>query len=84
MVVNAEVHKNENENAINLIRRFSRRVQGTGLIQHTRKNRYFSRQKSKLVTRKSALKRIARREEVAELIKLGKLEVRVPGKPRRR
>lgn len=84
MVINAEVHKNENENAINLIRRFSKRVQGTGLIQHTRKNRYFSRQKSKLVTRKGALKRIARREEVAELIKLGKMEARVPGKFRRK
>lgn len=84
MATNAEVHKNDNENAINLIRRFSKRVQGTGLIQRTRKNRYHSRQKSKLVTRKGALKRLARREEVQELIKLGKMEVRVPGKFRRR
>lgn len=80
MATNAEVTKNDNESAINLIRRFSKRVQGTGLIQSTRKNRYHSRQKSKLVTRKGALKRLARREEVQELIKLGKMEVRVPGK----
>ncbi|HEY4502054.1 MAG TPA: hypothetical protein VJJ20_03260 [Candidatus Paceibacterota bacterium] len=79
MATNAEVRKNDNENAINLIRRFSKRVQGTGLIQGTRKRRYFARAKSKLVTRKGALKRLARREEVTELIKLGKMEARVPG-----
>jgi ribosomal protein S21 len=80
MATNAEVKKNDNENAINLIRRFTKRVQGTGLIQATRKRRYFARSKSKLVGRKGALKRIARRDEVQELIKLGKMEARVPGK----
>lgn len=84
MATNAEVKKNENENAINLIRRFSKRVQGTGLIQATRKRRYYARAKSKLVTRKGALKRLARREEVTELIKLGKMEARVPGQRFRR
>jgi ribosomal protein S21 len=84
MATNAEVKKNDNENAINLIRRFSKRVQGTGLIQSTRKRRYFARSKSKLVTRKGALKRLARREEVTELIKLGKMEARVPGQRFRR
>ena len=79
MATNAEVKKNDNENAINLIRRFSKRVQGTGLIQGTRRRRYFARTKSKLVGRKNALKVIKRREEVAELIKLGKVEARVPG-----
>lgn len=79
MATNAEVKKNDNENAINLIRRFSKRVQGTGLIQGTRRRRYFARPKSKLVSRKGALKVLKRREEVQELIKLGKMEARVPG-----
>jgi len=79
MATNAEVKKNDNENAISLIRRFSKRVQGTGLIQGTRRRRYFLRPKSKLVTRKGALKVLKRREEVQELIKLGKMEARVPG-----
>ncbi|MSR70527.1 hypothetical protein EXS62_00600 [Candidatus Kaiserbacteria bacterium] len=84
MANNAEVTKNEGESAINLIRRFSKRVQGTGLIQGTRKGRYYTRSKSKAVQRKGALKRIARRDEVAELIKLGKmLEKPVRGKFRR-
>ncbi len=84
MATNAEVSKNEGESAINLIRRFSKRVQGTGLIQGTRKRRYYARAKSKSVAKKGALKRLARREEVAELIKLGKmLEKPVRGKFRR-
>ncbi|MDP4020473.1 MAG: hypothetical protein Q8P58_00305, partial [Candidatus Adlerbacteria bacterium] len=68
MAVNAEVQKNDNETAVNLIRRFSKRVQGVGLIQGMRKRRYYSRDKSRLVRRKQTLKVLKRREEVAELI----------------
>jgi ribosomal protein S21 len=84
MVVNAEVQKNENETAVNLIRRFSKRVQGAGLIQRMRGRRYFARVKSPEVRRKHTLKAIKRREDVQELIKLGKLEVRTTRGPRRR
>ena len=83
MAVNAEVHKNENETAVNLIRRFSKRVQGTGLIPSTRANRYHSRPQSPAVRRKQTLKRIKRREEVQELIKLGKM-IEAPRRGRRR
>lgn len=84
MAVNAEVNKNDNETAVNLIRRFSKRVQGAGLIQRMRKRRYRTRVKSINVRRKHTLKVIKRREDVQELIKLGKLEARVPGKFRRK
>lgn len=77
MAINAEVSKNENESPVNLIRRFSKRVQGTGLIQGTRKRRYYSRVKSANVRRQQTLKVLKRREEVKELIKLGKM----PEKP---
>lgn len=84
MATNAEVSKNEGESAINLIRRFSKRVQGAGVIPRVRSGRYYTRAKSKAVVRKGALKRLSRREEVAELIKLGKmLEKPVRGKFRR-
>lgn len=73
MAVNAEVQKNDNETAVNLIRRFSKRVQGAGLIPRVRGRRYFSRIKSSGERRKQTLKVIKRREEVQELIKLGKM-----------
>ena len=84
MAVNAEVQKNESETAVNLIRRFSKRVQGVGLIQGLRKRRYHSRDKSRLVRRKHTLKVIKRREEVAELIKMGKMIERPPRRGGRR
>lgn len=84
MATNAEVHKNENENDVNLIRRFSKRVQGVGLIQGVRKRRYFARSKSPAVRRKQTLKAISRREYVQEQIKLGKMELRVGRGPRRK
>ncbi len=73
MATNAEVTKNEGESAINLIRRFSKRVQGAQIIPQVRNNRYHLRTKSRAVVRKGALKRIARRDEIQELIKLGKM-----------
>ncbi len=84
MATNAEVHKNEGETAVNLIRRFSKRVQGAQVIPRVRGNRYHTRLKSRVVRRKQTLKVIKRREEVAELIKLGKMLERTTRGPRRR
>jgi ribosomal protein S21 len=83
MAVNAEVQKNDNETAVNLIRRFSKRVQGAGLIQEMRGRRYRSRIKSREVRKKHTLKVIRRREVVQELIKLGKMPEQKPRGRRR-
>ena len=72
-MVNAEVTKSGNESPLAVIRKFSRRVQGTGLIQLSRKRRYFERAASKTVSKKRALKRIKRRDELRRLVKEGKL-----------
>jgi ribosomal protein S21 len=84
MTVNAEVQKNEGESAVNLIRRFQKRVQGSGLIQRMRGRRYYSRAQSPAVRRKHTLKAIERRENIQELIKLGKIVERVGRGPRRK
>lgn len=73
MAINAEVTKSGNESAISIIRKFSRRVQGTGLIKTVRNSRYFSREASKIVKKKRALKLIKRRNEYNELVKSGKI-----------
>jgi ribosomal protein S21 len=84
MTVNAEVTKNDGETAVNLIRRFSKRVQGVGLIQEMRGRRYHSRLQSREVRKKHTLKVIKRRAEVQELIKLGKMPERKVRTGRRR
>lgn len=72
-MINAEVTKSGNESALSTIRKFSRRVQGTGLIRTVRGSRYFARDVSKIVKKKRALKLIKRRKEYSQLLKEGKI-----------
>lgn len=73
MSINAEVQKSGNETALSVIRKFSRRVQGTGLIKSARARRYFTRSASKIVKKKRALKLLKRRAEYKQLVKEGKI-----------
>jgi ribosomal protein S21 len=72
-MANAEVTKNAGENALSLIRKFTRRVQGTGLVKTVRAGRYHERSQSKAVQKKKAIKRIKRRVEYNQLVKEGKV-----------
>jgi len=82
MAVNAEVQKTGAENALSTIRKFSRRVQGTGLVKTVRNRRYFARDTSKIVKKKRALKLLKRREEYRQLVKEGKVAERETRGPR--
>ena len=72
MSINAEVTKSGSESTLSVIRKFSRRVQGTGLVKNARKTRYYERTKSKTVQKKRALKLIKRRADFKQLVKEGK------------
>jgi ribosomal protein S21 len=69
-----EVRRGKNESSSALIRRFSRRAQGLGLVREMRDRRYFERSKSKNVGHKRAMISKARRENYHELVKLGKID----------
>lgn len=75
-MINVELKKNENENATNLVRRFTRKIQESGIIIKVKGKRYSERPMSKLSEKVVALRRIARRAEVEKLKKLGKMETR--------
>jgi len=72
-MINAEVVKTGNENNLNIIRRFTKKVQGSGVLPRVRSIRYAVRKLSPYVKKKKTLKVLKRREEVAELIKMGKM-----------
>ena len=76
MAINAEVQKSGSENSLSTIRKFSRRVQGTGLVKTARAIRYFERQKSKTVQKKRALKMLKRRSDYQKAVKDGKIQER--------
>ncbi|OGI71504.1 hypothetical protein A3C60_00845 [Candidatus Nomurabacteria bacterium RIFCSPHIGHO2_02_FULL_37_45] len=69
-----EIKKNSNENNSSVLRRFSRRIQESGIIRKVKNTRYSVRKESKLKMKKSALKRMARRKEIEKLRKLGKMK----------
>jgi len=68
-----EVRKNPNENNASVLRRFSRKIQESGIIQKVKGSRYNERKESKLKVKKSTLNRLVRRKEIEKLRKLGKV-----------
>lgn len=69
-----KVEKNPNENNASVLRRFTRKIQESGIIRHVKKNRYNQRQESKLKLKRGALKRMSRRKEIEKLKKQGKMK----------
>lgn len=79
MKIIAEVKKQGNESGAALIRRFTKRVQGTKALMRVREERYFSRKLSKLKTKRRALVSIDKTKAYERLKKLGKIVEKVPG-----
>lgn len=77
-MINAEVVRSGNENNLNLIRRFTKRVQGSGVLPRVRSIRYATRKASEYVKKKKTLKVLKRREEITDLIKMGKMSEYTP------
>ena len=69
-----EVNKNGNENNASILRRFSRRIQESNIIQKVKGSRYNKRKESKLKIKKGTLKHLERRKEIEKLRKLGKIK----------
>lgn len=72
-MINVEVTKNANENNLGVIRRFTKKVQGSGILPKVRSLRYNQRILSAYKTKQKTLSSITRRAEIAELIKMGKM-----------
>ncbi len=68
-----EIKKNANENNANTLRRFTRRVQESGILQKVKSKRYNQRASSKLAQKNAALKKMAKRKEIERMKKLGKI-----------
>lgn len=66
-----EVEKQGRENSQNLIRRFTKKVQKSGVLVRARKGRFFHRPKSETMKKRAALRREKLRKEYENLKKLG-------------
>jgi len=72
MTMNVAVDKNNNESSANVIRRFQKRMQNSGVIRRLRDERYYKREKSDNVKRDSRLKKLVKKDAYERLYKLGK------------
>ncbi len=73
MAINVEVTKNNNESPINLIRRFTKRVKGSGILPRMRSSVYHKRPESEFKKKQHTLRSIEKRIEIERLKKLGKI-----------
>ena len=76
MAINVEVKKNQNENNANIIRRFTKRIRNSGVVNRMKGLRYFEREPSYLLKKQDRLKKIKRVDEMERLMKLGKVTPR--------
>ena len=67
-----EVRRREHETTAAMLRRFTRRVQQSGILIHTRKLKFRASKPSRRSVRERALRRIVMAKERVRLEKLGK------------
>ena len=69
-----EVRRRQNETSGALLRRFTRRIQQSGILIRARKERFYHGKPTKRVVRERALRKIKVTKERTRLEKLGKLK----------
>lgn len=74
MTTRVEIKRKNSENALSVLRKFTRKVRNAGFIVDLKKRRYFKRKDSDLRTKDSALNRLEKQKGFRELYKMGKEE----------
>lgn len=70
--INIEVVKGQSENNLSVLRRFTKRFQGAGILPRVRSKRYHERTPSTNVRRAKTVAYLHKKAEIAELVKAGK------------
>lgn len=69
-----EVQKNPNENTVSLLRRFTKKMQGSKILNIVRGNKHASRPMSKLRKKRRLLKTLETTAYYEKMKKMGKLK----------
>lgn len=84
MAINVEIERNANENALAVLRRFTKRVQGSGVLPRVRSLRYKTRNLSFYKRKMHTLEVISYQAEQERLKKLGKIPTNPEPKQRKK
>jgi ribosomal protein S21 len=68
------IRKKDKETQGAFLRRFTKKIQQSGVLMNARKSRFHSRSLNKRAVRNNALRKVARKDEIETLKKLGKFE----------
>lgn len=71
--MSVEVRKKEKESTAAFLRRFTRRIQQSGIMLEARKSRFYTPPETRRQKRLRALHRLMRQKEIERLKKLGKI-----------
>jgi len=69
-----QVKKKDRETSESLIRRFSRRIQQSGVLMDARKSRFQTSKKTKIKQRQEAMYKVKIRKEIDKLKKIDKFD----------
>ena len=76
MAINVDIKKTKNDNNLGFLRKFSRKVKISQILQKKRSGRYFERNTSDFKKKMNALNKIQKREEYEYKEKMGLLKER--------
>ncbi len=79
-MINASVTKTNNESSTNTIRRFTKRMKGSGVLRRVRAIRYHQRKLSAYVQKKQTLQSLQKKVEYERDAKLGKIPEKTYGR----
>ncbi len=73
MATNVVIERKKNESSTSMIKRFTRKVQETGVINRVKSERYEERMPSEYTKKKNKLKVLKKKAEYEKMFKLGKI-----------
>ena len=76
MATNVDIKKTKNDNNLGLLRKFSRKVKISGVLQKKRSLRYFDRNDSDFKKKANALTKIEKRKDYEQKEKMGLIKPR--------
>ena len=71
--MNLEVQKQERETSQALLRRFTKKIQQSGILVRARKSRFHKRVKSRQMKKRAALRKVVLRKKYEKMKKMGQL-----------
>jgi ribosomal protein S21 len=74
-MINVNIQKNATESASSVLRRFTKKVQESGVLNRVRSIKYSARNLSYFKKKKATLEKLRRQLEREQMIKLGKIQV---------